>query len=170
MPIQVTDRRRPKRAASCPIQSVNPSLGRPSETKTNDNEAWPASYFVGTSLALCKDRNFDSVFRRQRPVRATASTCDHETSCAAALKHHGFFQRARIVNVGVKYGFPSMNPDGTKNLACELQAALKQRKRRWKRKRQARRTKEKLAHLIDDGSNASRRHAIVQPVQLSPLI
>jgi len=49
------------------------------------------------------------------------------TSYAKALTQgQGFFQRARIVSVSSKYGFPpSKDPEGTQNLACELQEVMK---------------------------------------------
>lgn len=54
---------------------------------------------------------------------------NHSTSYAKALKHgQGFFQRARIVSVSQRYGFPpSKDPEGTRNLAFELHEVMKRR-------------------------------------------
>ena len=61
------------------------------------------------------------------------------TSYAKALTHgQGFFQRARIVSVSARYGFPpSKDPAGTQNLAFELHEIMARRLAAAERERAA---------------------------------
>jgi len=65
----------------------------------------------------------------QDAASAEHNSNNNNTSYARALKQgQGFFQRARIVSVSQKYGFPpSKDPEGTHNLACELHEVMKRR-------------------------------------------
>lgn len=105
------------------------SIFKSDDEESSDEEDGLQDHFGGSF----RKRNSSTFgFGRVRPTASISNDLTEGaggTSYAKALTQgQGFFQRARIVSVSQKYGFPpSKDPHGTQNLAYELHEIMKKR-------------------------------------------